>query len=292
MNCIMENGILTVIISTKGGEMQSIKTKDGIEYLWQGSEETWSDRSPNIFPYVGRLTNKTYELYGKQYHMEIHGFLPYEEMECLKMGKSEVMLRLRDNERLYQIYPFHFEYNLCYKLEQNKICVTIEIHNLDNKTMYFGLGGHPGFNVPLEDTLRFEDYYLEFAQKCEPLQVTFSEKCFVTDENKPYPLVEDRKIPLKHEMFDDDAIVLRNIVKEVSLKSEKGKRAVKVMFPQMDYIGFWHWPKSTVHYICIEPWSSLPAREGVIEDLEKQKNIVRLDKGKKYTNTWFIEIIG
>ena len=29
--------------------------------------------------------------------------------------------------------------------------------------MYFGLGGHPGFNVPLEAGLSFEDYCLEFS---------------------------------------------------------------------------------------------------------------------------------
>ena len=71
MNYTIENGILNVTVSSKGGEMQSIKTKDGTEYLWQGSQETWSDKAPNIFPYVGRLTNKTYTFQGKEYHMEI-----------------------------------------------------------------------------------------------------------------------------------------------------------------------------------------------------------------------------
>lgn len=54
--------------------------------------------------------------------------------------------------------------------------------------MYFGLGGHPGSNVPLEDGLHFEDYYLEFAEKCEPFQIVFSKTCFVIDESKPYSL--------------------------------------------------------------------------------------------------------
>lgn len=291
MNYTIENGILNVTVSSKGGEMQSIKTKDGTEYLWQGSQETWSDKAPNIFPYVGRLTNKTYTFQGKEYHMEIHGFLPYEEMDCVIYEKNKVIFRLRDNDRLNQSYPFHFEYILGYKLEKNKICVTIEIHNLDEKTMYFGLGGHPGFNVPLEEGLKFEDYCLEFSKDCEPLQITFSETCFVTDKNKPYSLVNERKIPLKHDLFDEDAIVFHNVAKEVSLKSEKGKKAVKVTFPQMDYIGFWHWPKSIVQYVCIEPWSSLPAREGVIEDFEKQENMLSLGVSETYTNTWFIEIV-
>ena len=92
MNYTIENGILTITISTKGGEMQSIKTKNGTKYLWQGSETTWPDRAPNIFPYVGRLTNKTYEFQGKQYRMEIHGFLPYEEMECIMNEKIKLYM--------------------------------------------------------------------------------------------------------------------------------------------------------------------------------------------------------
>ena len=31
--------------------------------------------------------------------------------------------------------------------------------------MYFGIGGHPAFNVPLESSLTFEDYYLSFHLK-------------------------------------------------------------------------------------------------------------------------------
>ena len=31
--------------------------------------------------------------------------------------------------------------------------------------MYFGIGGHPAFNVPLESSLTFEDYYLSFSPK-------------------------------------------------------------------------------------------------------------------------------
>lgn len=292
MDYTIENGILTITISSKGGEMQSIKTKDGTEYLWQGSETTWPDRAPNIFPYVGRLTNKTYEFQGKQYRMEIHGFLPYEEMECIMNEKNKIVFRLKDQERLHRIYPFNFEYTLCYKLEKNKVYITIEICNLDDKTMYFGLGGHPGFNVPLEDGLHFEDYYLEFAEKCEPFQIVFSKTCFVIDESKPYSLEEGRKIPLDHQMFDDDAIVLRNVAKEISLKSKKGEKSIKVTFPQMDYVGLWHWPNSDAPYLCIEPWSSLPAREGVIEDIEKQENMISLNAGKTYTNTWSIEILG
>lgn len=290
MNYKINTKKLNLTVSTKGGEIQSIKSCDGTEYLWQGDHNTWPDHAPNLFPYIGRLNKKTYEYHGQQYSLDIHGFLPGEEMELITQNTNELMFKINDNEKLRTMYPFRFEYLLHYKIEDNKIIITYRIHNQDDKTMYFGIGGHPGFNVPLEDHLNFEDYILEFGSCCNPYRVTFSEKCFVTGENTPYPLDSGITLPLSHNMFDDDAIVLHNTAKEVTLKSKKGTKAVKVIFPEMKYIGFWHWPKTAVNYVCIEPWSSLPARENIIENLETQENLIRLEAGKTYANTWTIEI--
>ena len=74
--------------------------------------------------------------------------------------------------------------------------------------MYFGLGGHPGFNVPLEAGLSFEDYCLEFSEKANPSRVLFTDDCYRTGENVDYPLEDGVRIPLHHDLFDRDAIVL------------------------------------------------------------------------------------
>lgn len=83
MNYTIENGILTITISTKGGEMQSIKTKDGTEYLWQGSETTWPDRAPNIFPYVGRLQIRRMSFKGNN--------IVWKSMDFFRMKKWNVL---------------------------------------------------------------------------------------------------------------------------------------------------------------------------------------------------------
>jgi galactose mutarotase-like enzyme len=36
------------------------------------------------------------------------------------------------------------------------------VKNLDSKTMYFSLGGHPAFNCPLDNDESYTDYVLEF----------------------------------------------------------------------------------------------------------------------------------
>ena len=50
-----------------------------------------------------------------------------------------------------------------YELGVEGLQVRYEVHNPSQKELLFSIGGHPAFNVPLEDNLTFEDYYLAFS---------------------------------------------------------------------------------------------------------------------------------
>ena len=52
----------------------------------------------------------------------------------------------------------------------------------------------------------------------------------------------------------------------------------------MRYIAFWHTPETEAPFVCIEPWLSLPSRQDVVEDLEKQPDIRILAPGEAYEN--------
>ena len=146
--------------------------------------------------------------------------------------------------------------------------------------------------MPLEDGLSFGDYFLEFETAAEqmPVRVGFSPACFLNGKDEPYPLQGGSRIPLGHELFDDDAIVLSGTPKTVVLRSEKGSRGVRVRFPGMPYIGFWHAVKKPAPYVCIEPWSSLPSRQDVVEELSEQPGLIHLEGEGVYRNTWSIQI--
>ena len=59
----------------------------------------------------------------------------------------------------------------------------------------------------------------------------------------------------------------------------RAKKAVKVSYVDMPYVGFWHMPCMDAPYVCIEPWCSLPSRQGITENLEEQKNLY-------FTGSW------
>lgn len=287
----IQNEHLTVEINDKGAELWSVKDKEGTEYLWQGNEQYWGEKAPNLFPYIARLTEGKYRLQGKLYEMGIHGFAKKMVFEAEQITGSHIAFSLRNNEETYDSYPYCFAFSVIYRLEDKKIVVTYCVKNEDDKEMYFGIGGHPGFNVPLEAGLTFEDYYLEFNDSKKAKRIEFSPDCFVTERLHEYSMEDGVRIPLAHNMFDDDAIVLTDVATSVLLAAKSGKKGIRVTYPDMDYIGFWHKPKTDAPYVCIEPWSSLPSRKGIIEEFATKSDLIHLNSGCEYENQYIIEVI-
>ncbi len=283
MNHHISNDNLRVVVSEYGSELQSILSKDQVEYLWQGDPAYWSGRAPTIFPYVGRLTEGSYYFQNKRYELPIHGFAPTQQFSLSEKTSNSMTLSIEDSEQIRQKYPFRFCFKTRYELHDDTLIVTYIVENRDDKTMYFGLGGHPGFNIPLEPELTFEDYSLTFSEPCNPLRVSLSDDAYVLEDDKEFPLVNDRELPLQHNLFDRDAIILKQIAPGATLASKKGKHGVTMLFPDYPMLGIWHTTKSDAPFVCLEPWSSLPSRSGVIEHLETQPGLIQLEPSSTYT---------
>ena len=160
----IKNEFLTVSAKEAGAELQSILGADGTEYLWQGDAKYWSDRALNIFPYVARLNGGKYYLDGQLHEMAIHGIAPYRDFTVTENDGKRMVFELRSDEKTYAEYPRNFVFQIVYALEGKTLTISFRCENLDGKTMYFGLGGHPGFNVPLAPGRSFEDYRLRFGE--------------------------------------------------------------------------------------------------------------------------------
>lgn len=286
----IKNDFLTVSVAEEGAQLQSILGRDGTEYLWQGDAAYWPDRALNIFPYVARLTQGSYYLDGQLHQMAIHGIAPYRRFRLAERRDDALVLELTADQDTLAQYPRDFRFRIHYLLNGSTLEVVFEVENRDEKPMYFGLGGHPGFNVPLVPGKSFSDYRLRFAEPCRPQRVGFTAACFLSGANTDYPLEEDRFLPLRHDLFDDDAVVLRNVFRQVTLEAPGDSHAVTVTFPQMPYLGIWHMPKTDAPYVCLEPWCSLPSTQDQIAVLEEQADLISLAPGAAYRNQWSIAI--
>ncbi len=272
----IKNDKLTVTVSDLGAELMSV-VKNGCEYIWVGSEDIWPGHAPLVFPICGRLFESKYTYRGKEYEMNLHGFIRRSTLTVAEQTETSICLMLTESEETKKEYPFDFELKVWYILDGDKLTNRFEIKNTGADVLPVTIGGHPGFNVPLEGG-DFEDYYLEFDNECSPDKFLFSERCLITGK-EGFPLEGGKILRLRHDLFDDDAIFLSRADSAVTLKSEKTNRFVKVTFDDMPYLGIWHKPKMAAPYVCIEPWCGLPANDGVIEDMEKRADMFRIQPG-------------
>ena len=166
MKFILENGNIKISASTLGGELNSlISKKDNTEYLWNGDEKYWKYHSPILFPIVGKVLNNKYRAEGNEYELPQHGLARTREFTMIEKDDSHIVFELLWSEDTLKIYPYKFSLRLTYELLENGIKVGYTVKNLDDKEIYFSIGGHPAFMCPLFKDEKFEDYYFEFNKK-------------------------------------------------------------------------------------------------------------------------------
>ena len=237
------------------------------------------------------LTEGKYTYEGKTYEMNLHGFARDSEFSLIKEEADELSFELVSDDCTKAIYPFDFRYVVRYILDGSKIKTVYEVYNPGKGELIFALGGHPGFNVPFLSGECFEDYRLEFSKPMYSVKkLAMSETCYTLPEPEDFPLEDGYIIPLRHNMFDHDAIFLSETSGEVTLRSEKGGKSVCVSYPDMKYVGFWHKPFTKAPFVCIEPWTSVPAYDGVIDKLETKRDMIHLKAGESRSAEFTIEI--
>ncbi len=156
------------------------------------------------------------------------------------------------------------------------------------KTIYFSVGGHPGFNVPFNAGENYEDYYIEFeiAEKLETHGLT-SEGYF-GGETHEVP-VKGNKLYLTKHLFDKDALVFKNLKsREVCIKSDKHEQSLSVEFPHFNYLGIW--AKSGADFVCIEPWLGCADTAGKHVDISEKEDIQKLKPGHVFEAAFYISV--
>ena len=307
----LKNSEMEVQVSSKGGELVSMKDADQTEYIWSGDATYWKRHAPQLFPCIGRLTNNQYRMDGALHEMGQHGFL--RDYELTKVEREEqgtevqagdvagqagadaenltsLHLQLQSDASTRQLYDRDWTVDIFYSLCGKTLSVKFQLRNCDVRTMRFGYGIHPGFNVPLNPALRFEDYRLDFHEVSTPKQMELTERYTISGTMHDYALADGRYLPLQHSLFNHDAIILKDMPHTVTLGSQKDEKKVTVTFPDMPYLGIWHAPETDAPFVCIEPWSSLPSTDSVIDEFETKPDFITVEPEETYTNSWSISI--
>ncbi|MCK7591190.1 aldose 1-epimerase family protein [Subsaxibacter sp. CAU 1640] len=287
----LQNEFLNIRIDKKGAELCGIaSTKKDTEFMWNANPDVWANYAPNLFPIVGMLKDETYFFDGKKYSLPKHGFIRNNpNFHIIKQTDTEAVLRLSYDENTLKLYPFKFEYDVIYELENSTLKVSYRVKNVDDKTMYFSVGGHPAFKCPVYDNERYDDYQLIFeTHETSETHLLDLQTGLVTDKSEPVfdsPTI----IKLRHNLFDKDALIFKDLIsRKVSLYSSINGTILTVHFDGFPYLGLW--AKPNADYICIEPWQGIADSIHTNQQLIDKEGITHLHPNKTFKATYSIEI--
>lgn len=257
MAVTIETDHLKAVLNEKGGELASLKRKDNdIEYIWQADPAYWKRHAPVLFPIVGALKNGNYTYNGRTYQLPPHGFARDMVFEVIEQKADAVTFRLQSTAETKEMYPFDFELVIGYALGGDGLTVDYQVKNPASEEMYFSIGGHPAFNVPLDDELDFTDYYLDPSPMKSRINLSLKEGLIDLDQRTLGQT--NTTIALNHELFKNDALIYETKgLNSFTIRSDKSPHLVSVSFKNFPYVGFWSTYPQESPFVCIEPWAGL-----------------------------------
>jgi galactose mutarotase-like enzyme len=255
--------------------------KEQYEYLWQGCEKIWSGQSPLLFPIVGKLKGDCYELAGKKYTLEKHGFARKSDFVLESHSDSEMTFLLKESEATLEKYPYAFELRVCYRMLENGFVMEHRVKNTNAEDMYFSIGAHPGFQIELGDRVVLDDEETASAYQLDENYLRAKQMLPVFDNT--------RELIVEASTFEKDALIFDGLKSGGATLIRANGKNVHVDFGGATCLGIW--AKPAAPYVCIEPWFGVNDSFEKKDDISKKDAINKLPSEEIFTFVWTAEFI-
>lgn len=277
----IDNYALTVLIDDQGGEVKSLKDRSGREYIWQGHPDSWGGYSPVLFPICGSLrSNQALLENGKTVTLNRHGFARKKLFTCEFAGDGKAQFYLSSNEETLVGYPYPFLLTIQYELSGSTLKTTYQVKNTGSEAMPFFIGGHPGFNCPIQEGALFTDYVIEFEHE-ESLDIAKAVTAtgLLNVQSRRELLSKSKVLQLSYELFEQDALTLDSLLsRRVRLRHKEQNHGVELDFCDYPYLILWSDKRKD--FVAMEPWSGLSTCSDEGDQFEAKRNVMILSPGE------------
>ncbi|MFN3378818.1 MAG: aldose 1-epimerase family protein [Runella zeae] len=285
----IQNDFLLVKINPKGAELTSLFLKAAqLDFMWEGNPAFWGKHSPVLFPIVGGLKNNTYYFNQQAYQLPRHGFARDKVFAIEQQENDSVTFVLAHDESTLVVYPFEFAFRIRYVLRGNSLIVSYLVENAGQDTMWFSVGGHPAFKVPLTEGTSYEDYSLCFDETEDWARWPLTSEGLIQTE--PVLLAEQTTaLFLSKALFYEDALVFKNYRSQsVLLYSPKSPHSLRFDFAGFPYLGIW--AAKNADFVCIEPWCGIADSVAHTQDLTQKEGMIALPSQESFERTWKVTL--
>ena len=283
MSTTISNSTLKASIKNAGAELFSLKDNQNKEYIWEGNPDFWGKHSPILFPIVGTLKNNTYTIEKKEYQLSRHGFARDMEFQLIEKTGNSAVFSLESNAETLKKYPFEFELQLIYTLENTTLNIEYVVINKSESKMPFSIGAHPAIALPE----KFENYAFKF-EKTESLKYNILENDLISNKTETLKTTEN-VVPLNYKLFENDALVFKTLESNSLTILENSKPYVQVEFEDFPSLGIW--TKDQAPFVCIEPWFGYSDTADNSGDLFKKEGILILEADQSFHSKFSIKIL-
>lgn len=285
----IESPAIKAVINPKGAELTSLVLKStNQEYLWSGDPAYWGKFSPVLFPIVGTLKNNQYQYKGQSYSLSRHGFARDQQFAVEQQSADAITFLLKSNSATLKVFPFEFEFRIRYTALDASLAVSYEVVNTGKEELYFSVGAHPAFRVPLTADTDYDDYVLAFEREETTPRWPISPDGLI--ETTPQPLLQNiQKLPLTKALFQKDALVLKGLKStRISLRSDKTNHGLDMDFPGFPFFGIW--AAKDADFVCLEPWCGIADGVDASQQLTEKEGINKLNTKETFTRTWTVTL--
>jgi galactose mutarotase-like enzyme len=279
----ISNSNLTAQIKHLGAELCSLKNNSNTEFIWNANSAFWGKHSPVLFPIVGTLKNNTYTFENKEYQLSRHGFAREMEFDLIDKKENSATFSLVSNSNTKEKFPFDFDLHLIYTLENSELKIAYKVFNTSNKIMPFAIGAHPAFDLPHP----FENYSLAF-EKEEPYSYYLLEEGLISNSTNALEL-DKNTLALNYPLFENDALVFKNITSKSITILENAIPFLKVTFSDFPDLGIW--TPNNAPFICIEPWFGYSDTVDKYGSILNKEGIQLLEANTHFYSEFSIEIL-
>jgi galactose mutarotase-like enzyme len=154
--------------------------------------------------------------------------------------------------------------------------------------MFFSLGAHPAFAVPIGEGRHYEDYHLQFNERETAPRWRIDAAGLIEPIATPYLDNADR-LDLRKDLFYNDAIVLKGLKSTViSLRHHTDPRGLNFRFEGFPFLGLW--AAKDADFLCIEPWCGIADSVDHDHSLTNKAGIEKLGSGETWTRSWSVDV--
>ncbi len=284
---LRSNG-LSVAIDPQGAQLSMLRDESGRDLLWNGDAAIWAGRAPLLFPIVGSLAGGHYRLGDRHYSLPRHGFARGSRFTVLERDASRALLRLAAGQATRDHYPFEFELDVEYVVQEATLRVTTTVRNVGTHAMPASFGHHPAFRWPLPYGAGRAEHFVEFALPEPAPMRRLDPNGLLTAQAHETPIV-GRRLALADSLFVDDVIIFDQVrSRSLSYGADTGRR-IEIRFPDSPYLGLWTKPQA--NFICIEPWHGVADPQGFSGDFLAKPGVFSVAAGTEKTIQMSIALI-